>query len=407
MVQVGPELLIVVAFQLLPVLPPLVLPVRQDRPRDCDGGVWYIVCEYDQVRLWLSHFGHQSPEVCEEDFARKPGLSDFAVSELGAQINPCCSAQFYSFSEHNGQVISGGIKESTSWAHVQDKLDTVIVSFTGLYSTDELFPAVPDWVLPLVLTTCLLIAANSAVIYWNVKQNRCIKELELRKSIVELGQWRPCIQSDWEREHVFEVSVTLDVETAHPLLKVSEDRKGVRRTETPRDLPNTGKRFAARACALGSEGFTSGRHYWEVEVAGNRGWGLGVAAGSVERKRRVELRPENGFWTIERRWGGGRIYVNTSPRSHIPADPVHRRVGVCLSYEYGTVSFYSADTKSHLHTFTGNKFTEKLYPFFWTWDENQWLRICSGSVNGSGPGTGVRSRVRVCGAETPWMAGWR
>ncbi|XP_055521328.1 tripartite motif-containing protein 15-like isoform X2 [Leucoraja erinacea] len=43
-------------------------------------------------------------------------------------------------------------------------------------------------------------------------------------------------------------------------------------------------------------------------------------------------------------------------------------------------SFYSAVTKSHLHTFSGNRLTGKLYPFFWTWDGNQCLRICSGST---------------------------
>ncbi|XP_051899700.1 E3 ubiquitin-protein ligase TRIM39-like [Pristis pectinata] len=199
------------------------------------------------------------------------------------------------------------------------------------------------------------------------------------------------------------VSVTLDVETAHPEIEVSEDLKGVRRAWTPRDLPDTGKRFTSWKCALGSKGFTSGRHYWEVEVAGNREWGLGVAAESVERKRGVELRPENGFWTIERwwwwPWGYVEFYANTSPRSPLPADPIPGRVGVCLSYESGTVSFYSADSKSHLHTFTGNKFTEKLYPFFWTWNENQWLRICSRSVNELGPGTGVRSGVKVWGRD--------
>ncbi|XP_051899476.1 uncharacterized protein LOC127585818 [Pristis pectinata] len=173
------------------------------------------------------------------------------------------------------------------------------------------------------------------------------------------------------------VCVTLDVGTAHPRLEVSEDQKSVRWTRTRRDLPDTRKRFTVWPCVLGSEGFTSGRHYWEVEVAGSRVWCLGVAAKSVERKRRVGLIPENGFWTIE--GDGDKFSVNTSPRSRLPAGRIAWRVGVYLSYGSGTVSFYSADTKSHLHTFTGNKFTEKLYPFFWTWDGN-WLRICSGSA---------------------------
>ncbi|XP_051899457.1 uncharacterized protein LOC127585799 [Pristis pectinata] len=171
---------------------------------------------------------------------------------------------------------------------------TVIVSFTGLYSTDDLFPGVSEWVLPLVLSICLLIAANSAVIYWNVKQNRRIK-----------------------------VSVTLDVETAHPELEVSEDLKSVRWTKTRRDLPDTGKRFTVRCSVLGSEGFTSGRHYWEVEVAGNQWWRLGVAAESVERNERVKLRLQTGYWSIE--WIGDEFHVNTSPRSSLPADPIPGR----------------------------------------------------------------------------------
>ncbi|XP_078272396.1 zinc-binding protein A33-like [Rhinoraja longicauda] len=177
------------------------------------------------------------------------------------------------------------------------------------------------------------------------------------------------------------VSVTLDVETAHPELEVSEDRKRVRWTETRRSLPDTGKRFTDSVCVLGSEGFTSGRHYWEVEVAGSQLWGLGVAAESLERKRRVTPTPETGVWSIWRGWGDEFVAL-TSPPSRLPARPIPGRVGVYLSYESGTVSFYDADTKSHLHTFTGNKFTEKLYPFFGPWAPNQWLRICSSSAPG-------------------------
>ncbi|XP_072113507.1 zinc-binding protein A33-like [Mobula birostris] len=177
-----------------------------------------------------------------------------------------------------------------------------------------------------------------------------------------------------------QVSVTLDVETAHPLLEVSEDRKSVRLTGTRRDLPDTGKRFTVWACVLGSEGFTSGRHYWEVEVTGNRLWYLGVAAESVERKRWVRPSPETGFWIIGR--FNDEMWVYTSPESRLPAGPIPGRVGVYLSYESGTVSFYNAETKSRLHTFSRNKFTGKLYPLFWTGYKNEMLRICSGSAPG-------------------------
>ncbi|XP_078286266.1 zinc-binding protein A33-like [Rhinoraja longicauda] len=205
------------------------------------------------------------------------------------------------------------------------------------------------------------------------------------------------------------VSVTLDVETAHVLLEVSEDRKRVRRTETRRILPDTGKRFTDWPCVLGSEGFTSGRHYWEVKVAGCRIWILGVAAESVEREGGVTLTPETGVWSIRRE--DDEFDAFTSPPSRLPARPIPGRVGVYLSYESGTVSFYDADTKSHLHTFTGNKFTDKLYPFFGTWDVNQWVRICSGSAPGvlkgrvTGPASGAG--LRGCGAETRWTTGRR
>ncbi|XP_078271775.1 zinc-binding protein A33-like [Rhinoraja longicauda] len=192
-----------------------------------------------------------------------------------------------------------------------------------------------------------------------------------QEELLRLQEWM-------EQKDSMKFLETLDVETAHALLEVSEDRKRVRRTGTRRSLPDTGKRFTYWPCVLGSEGFTSGRHYWEVEVAGSRRWSLGVAAESVERKGEITLTPETGVWRIRRR--DDEFGARTSPLSPLPARPIPGRVGVYLSYESGTVSFYDADTKSHLHTFTGNKFTEKLYPFFGIWDENHWLRICSGSA---------------------------
>ncbi|XP_051899824.1 zinc-binding protein A33-like [Pristis pectinata] len=179
-----------------------------------------------------------------------------------------------------------------------------------------------------------------------------------------------------EFNFIKQVSVTLDVETAASRLEVSEDRKNVRWTRTSKDLPDTGKRFEDQPCALGSEGFTSGRHYWEVEVAGSRRWSLGVAAESVARKGLVRLRPATGVWSIAR--NNDKFFANSSLSSPLPAGTIPERVRVYLSYESGTVSFYSVDTKSHLYTFPVTKFTGKLYPFFRAVDGN-WLRISSGS----------------------------
>ncbi|XP_062903908.1 zinc-binding protein A33-like [Mobula hypostoma] len=242
---------------------------------------------------------------------------------------------------------------------------------------------------------------------WNRRINDDVKELSVTDEALPFETFdHPDLLNTVLRETLdainrAPISVTLDVETAHPELEVSEDRKSVRWTGTRRNLPETGKRFTGRACVLGSEGFTSGRHYWEVEVTGNRVWCLGVAAESVTRKRGFTLSPETGFWAIRRYYDVMNVIPSPesriragialmrhvikflpSPVTRLPAGPIPERVGVYLSYESGRVSFYNAETKSHLHTFTGNKFTEKLHPFFWPWDRNQWLRICSGSAPG-------------------------
>ncbi|XP_072894334.1 zinc-binding protein A33-like [Hemitrygon akajei] len=225
----------------------------------------------------------------------------------------------------------------------------------------------------------------------NRRINDDIQELLVTDEVLPVGKFvHPYLLNTVLREKldtIKRVSVTLDVETAHPYLEVSEDRKSVRRTGTRRNVHDTGKRFTIWDCVLGSEEFISGRHYWEVEVTGNRDWCLGAAAESVEREGLFSLSPETGFWVIRR--VDDVLYrdydvtrVRPSSKSRLAACPIPGRVGVYLSYESGTVSFYNAKTKSHLHTFTGNKFTGKLYPFFRSGDVNKWLRICSGSAPG-------------------------
>ncbi|XP_075769465.1 E3 ubiquitin-protein ligase TRIM11-like [Pelodiscus sinensis] len=79
--------------------------------------------------------------------------------------------------------------------------------------------------------------------------------------------------------------VTLDPDTANPRLLVSADHKSVDWTVERIEKPPSGKRFDLEPCVLGSEGFTSGTHYWEVDLGDGGGLGSGGSQGVCEEGR--------------------------------------------------------------------------------------------------------------------------
>lgn len=74
----------------------------------------------------------------------------------------------------------------------------------------------------------------------------------------------------------FSVDVTLDPDTAHPELMLSDDGKRVWNTGKSQKIPDTPKRFNYCSRVLGNEGFSSQKFYYEVQVSGME-WDLGVA----------------------------------------------------------------------------------------------------------------------------------
>ncbi|XP_029440366.1 E3 ubiquitin-protein ligase TRIM39-like [Rhinatrema bivittatum] len=163
----------------------------------------------------------------------------------------------------------------------------------------------------------------------------------------------------------YAVNVTLDPETAHPELVLSKDGKSVKRGETSQKLPDSPKRFDADPSVLGHEAFTSGRHYWEVEVDDENDCVVGVCSDSVKRKGGATRSPEAGYWAVGL-WSEGENCALTSPWSPLPVSERPQTVGILLDYEAGEVSFYDADEKAHLYTFTGT-FAGPLRPFFYTY----------------------------------------
>lgn len=159
--------------------------------------------------------------------------------------------------------------------------------------------------------------------------------------------------------------LTLDPDTAYPRLVVSPCRTSVRVGAIQQSLPDNPERFTLYNIVLGSQGFSAGRHYWEVEVDGKMAWGLGVAAESVNRKEEISLCPEDGFWTLVLR-NGDEFEACTSAEHPLSLPRKPQRVGVFLDYPRGLVSFYDAGDMSHIFTFS-DTFREPVYPYFNPW----------------------------------------
>ncbi|XP_030584777.1 nuclear factor 7, ovary-like [Archocentrus centrarchus] len=168
------------------------------------------------------------------------------------------------------------------------------------------------------------------------------------------------------KEMVSYTPVILDPNSAELHLILSEDLSTASLGET-QQLPDNPERFNYDLMVLGSEGFDSGIHSWDVEIRDDEFWGFGVLKESVNRKGQVQ----SGFWQL---CLNERKYVAYSPPVTYKVLSVKKlqRVRVQLDYNRGKLSFFDLDTNSHIHTFK-HTFTEKLFPYFGT--EKEPLKI--------------------------------
>ncbi|XP_042367423.1 uncharacterized protein LOC121961488 [Plectropomus leopardus] len=161
----------------------------------------------------------------------------------------------------------------------------------------------------------------------------------------------------------YEVEVTLDPDTAHPNLILSDDGKRVHHGDERKKLLSTPQRFNNCVSILGKQSFTSGKFYFEVQVKGKTAWDLGVATESIKRKAQIITRPHNGYWSIMLR-NEFEYEANDDDPVSLSLNPRPQRVGVFVDYDEGLVFFYDVDTADCLYSFAGCYFNEKLYPYF-------------------------------------------
>ncbi|KAL0593687.1 putative E3 ubiquitin-protein ligase TRIML2 [Plecturocebus cupreus] len=162
----------------------------------------------------------------------------------------------------------------------------------------------------------------------------------------------------------FQRHLTLDPETAHPCLALSEDRRTVRLRNSQQDTPGSPERLNFSAMVLGAERFTSGRHYWEVHVEKATSWQVGISYSSADRRGSPPRASEEKVLLTGSVMAAEPTLWVFPPLKRVFLEKQLHTVGVFLDYEYGQISFYNVTESSLIYTFSHLPFQGVLRPVF-------------------------------------------
>ncbi len=163
--------------------------------------------------------------------------------------------------------------------------------------------------------------------------------------------------------HSTTVDVKLDPTTAHQCLVLSPDGKTVRDGGKNQTVPDVPQRFNMFGSILGLNRLTSGKSYWEVEVSNKTGWDVGVARRNANRKGKLSLNPDSGYWATVH-YEGDKYAALSAPPVSLSLAVKPQKVGVFVDYEEGLVSFYNVTAQSHIYSFTECSFNDEIFPYF-------------------------------------------
>ncbi|XP_053542660.1 tripartite motif-containing protein 16-like protein [Ictalurus punctatus] len=170
--------------------------------------------------------------------------------------------------------------------------------------------------------------------------------------------------------------LTLDPNTAHPYLILSEKNRVVTDSRTHQLYANHPERFDSYCQVLSKESM-SGRCYWEVEWSSDVCVYISVSYKSISRKG---LGNERWFGGNNQSWGlrcsSSRLSFRHNNIETELGVPSSSRIGVYVDHSAGTLSFYSvSDTMKLLHRVL-TTFTQPLYAGFWLRSYGSTVRLC-------------------------------
>uniref|UniRef100_A0A8C8UPC9 Butyrophilin subfamily 1 member A1-like n=1 Tax=Peromyscus maniculatus bairdii TaxID=230844 RepID=A0A8C8UPC9_PERMB len=218
----------------------------------------------------------------------------------------------------------------------------------AMFIPEPFFPQASPWMPAFAVSVTMmgLLVLGSCCLFRREHSSK----LQLRQEWENLRPWR--------KAQLYAGSVTLDPDSAHANLAISQDRMSVTKKDTDMHLDGP---FSV----LGTEGISSGRHYWEVKIKNGYSskWTLGVWREDVEKQGWYSECPKRGFWTVGRTSSGYWAYID-SGRASLSLRQVPQSVGVFVDYSEGDISFYNMSDMSHIFSFHEASFSGTLFPYF-------------------------------------------
>ncbi|XP_056310431.1 NLR family CARD domain-containing protein 3-like [Danio aesculapii] len=166
--------------------------------------------------------------------------------------------------------------------------------------------------------------------------------------------------------HKYVCFLTLDPNTAHTRLILSEENREVKSVREDQLYPDHPDRFNYCLQVLCRES-VCGYCYWEIDCSGDHVC-ISVSYKSIRRKRRGV---ESWFGHNAQSWSlfcsSSRFsFRHNNTHTDLPVKPLSRRIGVFVDHSAGTLIFYNIyrDTMSLIHS-VQTTFTEPLCPGFW------------------------------------------
>ncbi|XP_063788591.1 E3 ubiquitin-protein ligase TRIM7-like [Pseudophryne corroboree] len=223
-----------------------------------------------------------------------------------------------------------------------------------------------------------VISHRSCDVTSDVRVAGCVEEgiisQMLHRRLLHLSDNLMDLQTKRQLSVMEKADILLDIKTANNYIIISGDRRSASDTDVYQHRPDGPERFIVQQ-VLSSCSFSSGRHYWEVDVSKAENWLIGVASHSIERKIDGN---ESYIGYNDKSWGldfnGTFIACHNNIHKDIDAGSPVQTVGIYLDYEAGRLSFYQlCDPIRHLHTFSAT-FTEPLYAAFHVY-ENSCIKV--------------------------------